>query len=316
MSDMHRRQQSGGATGGPPGGARPGGFGNFGGRGPVGMGTAEKAKDFVGTLKRLIVYLKPHSVQITVVLIFAVLSTVFSIVGPKIMGYATTRLLNGIMSKVGAYSMHKTVPTIDFIYIGTIILILVGLYLMSAVFGFIQQFVMAGVSQKTVQAMRKDVNDKLNILPLRYFDSRTHGEIMSRVTNDIDNISSTLQQSMTQLITSVCTILGVVVMMLSISPMLTLITLVTLPLSFLGTATIAKRSQKFFADQQRELGELNGHVEEMFTGHKIVKAFRRERKSIAKFNEVNDRLYKASWRAQFVSGIIFPVMNFINNIGR
>jgi ATP-binding cassette subfamily B protein len=174
---------------------------------------------------------------------------------------------------------------------------------------------MAGVSQKTVFDMRRDVNDKLALLPLKYFDSRTHGEIMSRVTNDIDNISTTLQQSLTQLITSIFTIIGVIIMMLTISPILTLITLITLPASFAVTAFIAKSSQKNFAAQQKELGALNGHVEEMFTGHKIVKAFRHEAKSIKEFNEINDRLYGVGWRAQFVSGVIYPMMQFITNIG-
>ncbi len=312
MSDGRKSQVPGGPGGRPPG---------SGGRGPMGpmmgpMGTpGEKAKNFKGTLKRLVLYLEPYKVQFIIVGAFAVLSTVFSIVGPKIMGLVTTRLLDGIMSKAVAARFNYTVPTIDFVYIGTIILILIGLYVISAVFGFIQQYVMAEVSQRIVFDMRKDLNDKLTRLPLRYFDSKTHGEIMSRITNDIDTISSSLQQTMTQLISSICTILGVIVMMLSISPMLTLITLVTLPLSFVVTMTIAKNSQKFFGAQQKELGILNGHIEEMYTGHKIVKAFKYERKSIDKFTTVNDRLYHAGWKAQFVSGIIFPMMNFVNNIG-
>ncbi|MBN1413164.1 MAG: ABC transporter ATP-binding protein [Spirochaetales bacterium] len=282
----------------------------FGPRGP-----AEKPKDFKKTLKRLVVYLRPHAVQLGIVLIFAVLSTLFMILGPKILGKATTKLFDGLISKYMAVVLHKSVPSIDFVYIGTIILILIGLYLVSALFGYIQQYQMAGVSQKTVYNMRRDLNEKLSRLPLKYFDSKTHGEIMSRVTNDIDNISTTLQQSLTQLITSVCTILGILIMMLSISPWLTLITLVTLPLSFVGTTNIAKVSQKNFAAQQKELGNLNGHVEEMFAGHQIVKAFGHEGDSVREFKQINTRLYSASWRAQFVSGIIMPVMNFINNIG-
>ena len=223
--------------------------------------------------------------------------------------------MNGLIGKYVAYMRHQPVPSIDFKYIGTIILILIGFYIISAIFTYIQQYVMAGVSQKTVFAMRRDVNDKLARLPLKYFDSRSHGEIMSRVTNDIDNVSNTLQQSLTQLITSICTIMGVIIMMLTISPMLTLITLVTLPVSFAVTAFIAKSSQKNFAAQQKEIGALNGHVEEMFTGHKIIKAFRHEAKSIREFNEINDRLYSSGWRAQFVSGVIFPAMQFISNIG-
>jgi ATP-binding cassette subfamily B protein len=260
-------------------------------------------------------YLKPRRTQLAVVLLFAVLSTVFSIVGPKIMGQVTTRLFDGLMAKYLSVYLHAPMPSIDFRYIGRIILILIGLYLISAFFSYIQQYQMSGISQRIVFDMRRDVSEKLSRLPLRFFDSRTHGEIMSRVTNDIDNISATLQQSLTQLITSVCTILGVLAMMLTISPLLTLITLVTLPISFLATANIARLSQRNFSAQQKELGELNGHVEEMYTGHKIVKAFGREAESIGRFDRINARLYNAAWRAQFVSGIIMPVMNFINNLG-
>lgn len=295
-------------------GGRPGGFG---GGGPMGMGMAGggKAKDFKKTFKRLMIYLSPHKFKLGMVVLFAILSTTFNIVGPKILGKATTRLLEGIIAKFVAFRMHQTAPSIDFVYIGNILLLLIGLYIISAIFSFIQQYVMAGVTQKTVFDMRRDVNDKLARLPLKYFDSRSHGEIMSRVTNDVDTISTTLQQSMTQLITSACTIIGVVIMMLTISPMLTLITILTLPLSFIVTMTIAKRSQKNFAAQQKELGELNGHIEEMFTGHKIIKAFRREAQSLQHFNEINDRLYSVGWRAQFISGLIFPLMGLINNIG-
>lgn len=308
----------------PAGGASPGGGmlgrgnrspGGFGGGHMAGMAPVQKPKDFKKTFKRMMAYLAPHRFKLTLVLIFAVLSTTFNIVGPKILGKATTRLLEGIIGKYMAYRMHQTAPSIDFAYIGNILLLLIGLYIISAIFSFIQQYVMAGVAQKTIFDMRQDVNDKLSRLPLKYFDSRSHGEIMSRVTNDIDTISTTLQQSMTQLITSVCTIIGVVIMMLTISPMLTLITILTLPVSFMATITIAKRSQKNFADQQKELGALNGHVEEMFTGHTIVKAFRRETRSLQEFNEINDRLYSSGWRAQFVSGLIFPLMGFVNNIG-
>jgi ATP-binding cassette subfamily B protein len=296
---------------------RRGGFGGRGGPGGMmgGRGPAEKAKDFSGTTKRLLVYLKPRAFQLTIVCIFAILSTIFSIVGPKILGNATTKLFDGLMSKYIAYGLKKPMPSIDFAYIGNIILLLVFLYIISAIFSYIQQYQMAGVAQKTVFDMRSDLNEKLSRLPLKFFDARSHGEIMSRFTNDIDNISTTLQQSITQLITSVFTILGVLVMMLTISPWLTLITIVTLPLSFLITANIAKMSQKYFGGQQKELGALNGHVEEMFTGHKIVKVFGHENKSIAEFNEINGRLYSSAWKAQFVSGIIFPMMNFINNIG-
>ncbi len=270
----------------------------------------EKAKDFKGTLKRLIGYLKPYRVKLFAVLLAAVLSTVFSIVSPKIMGKATTKLFEGAMVK------YMDVPGagIDFNYILQIILILAGLYLISAFFSYIQGYVMAGVAQKTVFDMRNHVNDKLSRLPLKFFDARTHGEVLSRVTNDIDNIANTLQQSLIQLITSVTTLAGIVIMMLTISPVMTLIAVGTLPVYGIVTRAIAIRSQKYFAEQQKTLGQLNGHVEEVYTGHKIIKAFGCESKSIKQFNEINDKLYDAGFKAQFISGIIMPLMNFINNI--
>ncbi|MED1471201.1 ABC transporter ATP-binding protein [Bacillus salipaludis] len=288
--------------GGPDGG----GFGFRGGMMPV-----QKAKNFKGTLKRLISYLKPHKFQLLAVLITAIISTIFSIVSPKIMGKATTRLFEGLMMKLRGVPGAK----IDFDYIGNIILLLIGLYILSAIFAYIQQYIMAGVAQKTVYHLRKEVEEKLNRLPLKYFDARTHGEILSRAINDVDNISTTLQQSLTQLITSVVTIIGIIVMMLTISPLMTLIVVVTLPLSFAATAGIAKKSQKFFKGQQKALGELNGHVEEMYTGHKVVKVFGREKKSIEKFDEINETLYQTGWKAQFVSGMIMPLMSFVSNIG-
>lgn len=291
---------------------------SYGTRGPGGghrgmqMGMpVQKAKNFNGSLKRLITYLKPYKLQLLFVLLAAIMSTIFAIVSPKIMGKATTKLFEGVMMKL------KGVPgtTIDFGYIGNIVLLLIGLYIISAAFSYIQQYIMAGVAQKTVYHLRKEVVDKLNRLPIKYFDARTHGEILSRAVNDIDNISTTLQQSLTQLITSVITILGVIVMMLTISPLLTLIVVLTLPLSFIATANIAKKSQGFFKGQQTSLGQLNGHVEEMYTGHKVVKVFGHEKTSIDEFEQINERLYQSSWKAQFVSGMIMPIMSFINNIG-
>ena len=301
MSQEQTKRRIGGGHRGP---------GPGGGHGAMGR-PVEKAKDFKGTLKRLIHYLAPHKVQLLAVLIMAILSTVFSVLSPKVMGHATTKLFEGIMGKING------VPgaSIDFQYVGQIILILIGLYLLSAAFSYVQQYLMAGVAQKTVYDLRREVNEKLNRLPLKYFDARTHGEILSRVTNDVDNISSTLQQSLTQLITSVLTIIGVIVMMLSISPLMTLIAVLTLPLSVLAITSIAKKSQKQFLRQQKELGELNGHVEEMYTGHNVVKVFGREQRSLDEFNEVNERLYQAGWKAQFISGVIMPIMNFIGNIG-
>ncbi len=286
-------------------------MGNWGAMGrPV-----EKAKDFRGTLRRLLGYLRPHRAKLAVVLVFAILSTVFNIVGPKLMGQVTTKIFQGVIAKVIAARAGQPSPPMDFGGIAHILFILMGLYAISSIFAFIQQYVMAGVAQTTVYDMRTDVDNKLARLPLKFFDARTHGEILSRVTNDVDTIASTLQQSLTQLITSLVTIVGVVVMMLTISPLLTAIVVVTLPLYVLVTSLVAKRSQRYFMAQQRELGQLNGHVEEMYSGHTIVKAFGHEADSIATFNTINERLYMAGWKAQFVSGIIMPLMNFVSNLG-
>jgi ATP-binding cassette subfamily B protein len=271
----------------------------------------EKAKNFKGTLRRLLAYLRPHALQLSLVVVMAVLSTLFSIAGPKIMGEAVTKLFQGVMARF----MGNPNAQIDFAGIAQILLWLVGLYLISAAFAYLQQYVMAGVAQKTVYDMREDVNDKLNRLPLKFYDAHTHGEVLSRVTNDIDNISNTLQQSATQIITSVVTLVGIVVMMLTISFWLTIIAGVTLPISMLVAALVASRSQKLFAAQQKSLGELNGHVEEMYTGHKIVKAFGREAESVQRFDAINAQLYQAGWKAQFISGLIFPLLSFVNNIG-
>ncbi len=293
---------------------------------------AEKAKDFSGTLKRLLRYFLPEKFNLLVVFIAAIIGTVFNIVGPKILGFATTRLFNNLIDRYYAEIQNQAirqqlmqnpslplqqlpVPGIDFNYIGNIILLLVGLYVVSAIFIFIQQYLMAGVSQRTIYTLRKEVDEKLSRLPLKYFDGRTHGEILSRAVNDMDNISFTLQQSLMQAITSVVSLVGVMVMMLSISWELTLIVLLTLPLSVFVIGGIAKRSQEYFRNQQRSLGELNGHVEEMYTGHKIVKAFGHEEKAIAQFDELNSNLREAGWRAQFVSGIIMPLMRFVGNLG-
>ena len=280
------------------------------GGGPM-MIPGEKAKDFKGTLKRLLIYLKPFRIRLLIVLATAILSTGFSVLSPKIMGMVTTKLFEGTTNKIqGAAGIN-----IDFDYIVRILVILGGIYIISAAFSYIQQLLMAIVAQKTVYNLRNDVNHKLSKLPLKYFDSHTHGEILSRVTNDIDNISNTLQQSITQIITSVITLVGIIAMMLAISPTMTLILVITLPLYALVTKSIAQRSQKYFSEQQKTLGELNGHIEEMYTGHKIVKAFSREEKSIQHFEEINNQLYDSGWKAQFISGVIMPLMSFINNIG-
>ncbi len=306
--------------------------------GPMGRGfgamgrPVEKAKDFRGTLKRLLAYFAPEKNRLLVIVTAAVFGTIFNIVGPKVLGLATTKLFDNLIASfiiqarnvaikkellVNPYlSIHASpIPGIEFGYIGKIMLILLGLYIISAVFIFIQQYLMAGVAQRTIYKLRKEVDEKLSRLPLSYFDGRTHGEILSRAVNDMDNISSTLQQSIAQLITSILTVLGVLVMMLSISWLLTIIVLLTLPLSMVIVVGIAKRSQDYFRKQQGSLGELNGHVEEMYTGHKIVKAFGHEEKAISEFGVLNDKLYDAGWRAQFVSGIIMPLMRFVGNIG-
>ena len=301
MSIERREQRPSTPQGGPMG---------RGGWGAMGM-PVQKAKDFRGTLKRLLGYFLPQKFLLMIVLVTAIIGTAFNIVGPKILGLATTKLFEGILAKL----KHVPGAKVDFGYIATVLLILLGLYIISAIFLYIQQYVMAGVAQRTMYQLRKEVDEKLSRLPLKYFDSRTHGEIMSRAVNDMDNLSTTLQQSITQLITSVVTLLGVIVIMLLISPLLSLIVVLTLPLSLFVTTRIAKRSQNYFRTQQRALGELNGHVEEMYAGHKIVKAFGREGESVAEFNERNEKLYNASWRAQFVSGIIMPLMRFIGNIG-
>ena len=297
MSEHKKRQPQGG-----------GGMG-FGG-GNMMMMTGKKAKDFKGTLRRLIGYLKPRRNQLIAVFFAAILSTVFMIVGPKIMGNAITELFEG------AYGKFTGVPdaAINFDTIAKLLLLLAGLYVISSLFSYIQQFIMASVAQKTVYDLREDVNDKLEKLPLKYYDGRSVGETLSRVTNDIDTIGSTLQQSLTQFITSVVTIVGILVMMLWISPVLTLIALVSLPLSIFVIRPFLKRSQKHFADQQRTLGNLNGHIEEMYTGHQVVKVFGHEKKAIAEFDEVNEQLYDAGRKAQFISGIIMPMMSLIGNL--
>jgi ATP-binding cassette, subfamily B, multidrug efflux pump len=282
------------------------------GRGP-GMGgggvPTEKAKDFRRTLLRLLGYFAPQRVPLVFISIAAVIGTAFNVVGPKILGLATTKLFKGVVYK------SEGAGFVDFRYIGHILLLLLGLYLISSAFQYVQQYLMAGVAQTTVYSIRRQVEEKFERLPLKFFDSRTHGEILSRAVNDMDNISSTLQQSLTQLITSVVTVVGVIVLMLTISPLLTLVVALTLPLSVVVTTAIAQRSQGFFVAQQNALGALNGHVEEMYTGHPIIKAFGRENWSAATFDGLNDTYYQAGWRAQFVTGIIMPLMNLVGNLG-
>ncbi|MGL4346018.1 MAG: ABC transporter ATP-binding protein [Cellulosilyticaceae bacterium] len=263
-----------------------------------------KAKNFKGSFKRLLSYLKPMRTKLIIVCALAILSTIFMVISPKILGSATTTIFEGVRRN------HVDLPRIKKILIN-----LTGVYLLSGFFAYLQQYLMADVAQKTVFVLRQHVDHKLSKLPLKFFDSHSHGDILSTVTNDVDNISNTLQQSLTQLITSVLTIIGVIVMMFTISPLLTLIIILTLPIGVLVTRPIIARSQKFFSAQQEQLGQLNGHIEEMYTGHQVVKAFGYESRSLHTFSEINDALYHSGWKAQFISGLIMPLMMFINNIG-
>lgn len=281
-----------------------------GGHGP-GMGLVEKPKDFKGSLKRLIRYLSGHKLALSIVIVTTILSTVFTIFAPKVLGWATTSLSETIFAR----AMGNVQAAFDFSYIGKVLLFLLGLYVLSALFQYIQQYVMAGVSQKVVYDMRKQIDEKLDRLPLKYYDGRTHGEILSRVTNDVETISSTLQQGLSQMISAVAALIGILIMMLSISPLLTLIALVILPLSAIVVSLVVSKSQKYFMGQQRHLGEANGHIEEMYTGHTVIKAYGLEKKSISEFQDINENLYTTSWKSQFISGIMMPLMNFIGNLG-
>ncbi|NLJ24664.1 MAG: ABC transporter ATP-binding protein [Firmicutes bacterium] len=310
------------------------------GHGPrAAMMPAERAKDFKNSLRRLAGYLKPHRARLVFIVILAIIGVVLNMAGPKIFGQATNILFAGVMgkqlspgvTKEQALEMLKAsgkdqmaemvmgmdvVPGvgIDFSAIGGILLILAALYVLSGFFGWLQHYTMAGVSQRSVYRLRKEVDAKLSRLPLKYYDDNTRGEILSRVTNDIDNIASTLQQSLMQLVTALFTLIGVVIMMFSISPLLAIIALLALPLSAIVTKSIAKRSQKQFVTQWDSTGALNSHIEEMYTGHNIVKAFNRQKEAIAIFNEENERLFEASFKAQFISATIRPAMQLINNL--
>ena len=280
-------------------------------RGPGAIAVpAEKAKDFKGTLKRLSKYLSPYKGPIILSFFMACFGTVFSIFGPKVMGMATDSIYDVVVERLKG----NFIP-MDYLYLRNILVALGGLYVFHSLFTYLMQLLMVNIAQKTVYNMRNEVNDKLTKLPLSYFDKNTHGEILSRVTNDIDNISNTLQQSLNQMITSAVSMAGIIIMMLAINWMLTLVTLITLPLSVFITQLIAKKSQKHFKDQQKTLGMLNGHIEEMFTGHKVVKAFNYEEKSQKEFDRLNDKLYYSSSMAQFISGTIMPLMTFVGNLG-
>lgn len=282
---------------------------------PMGMGMGkmaggQKPKNFKNTMLKLIKYISEYKLKILIVIIFAAFSSIFSIVGPKILGKVTTKLFEGLM----AWAMGTNLLT-DFNYIRNYILLLVALYVTSAAFSYAQGFIMSGVSMKITYRFRKDISEKINKMPLKYFDSRTHGEVLSRVTNDVDTLSQTLNQSITQLITSVATIVGVLSMMLSISVLLTLVTFLILPLSGGLIMIVVKHSQKYFKTQQEYLGHINGHIEEMYSGHNVVQVFNGEEESIDKFRKLNSELYDSSWKSQFLSGMMMPVMTFVGNLG-
>jgi ATP-binding cassette subfamily B multidrug efflux pump len=278
--------------------------------GGVGM-PVQKAKNFKVTLNRLLGYLRPHRQALIVVIVAGAIGTVFSVVGPKILGLATTKIFEGYVARA------RGIPGagVDFVYVGRILLELIGLYLVGQTFNYLQLYLMSGVAQKTVYGLRREVEAKFERLPLKFYDSRTRGELLSRAVNDMDSISSTLQQNLTQLLTSVLTLIGVIIMMLTISWILTIVIVLTLPLSLVIVARIAKRSQKHFMGQQKALGALNGHVAEMYGGHTIITAFGHEQRSVATFGGLNDKYYDAAWRAQFISGIIMPTMMFVGNLG-
>ena len=291
-----------------PGQGRPGG-GPMGG-GPGIQMQGERARDFRGTMKQLIGYIGAYRLSIIIVLIFAVASTVFTIVGPRILGLATTKLFEGVVGQLSG-----TGTGIDFDYIGRIIMILIGLYLVAAFFGYIQGWIMTGVSMRVTYRLRADIAQKINRLPLKYFDSTNQGEVLSRVTNDVDTISQTLNQSLSQIVTSVVSMIGVLIMMLTINWLLTLVSLIMIPLSFGIIGLVISRSQRYFKEQQDYLGHVNGHVEEMYGAHSVVKAFNGEAQSVAKFDSYNNTLYSSAWKSQFLSGLLFPIMGFVGNLG-
>lgn len=282
-------------------------------RGPMGgghgMGPGEKAKDFKGTFKKLANYLGKYHIAIIIVMIFTVASTAFNILGPKVLGKATTEIYTGLVNKVQGGS------GIDFGKIGIILIILLSLYVASMVFGYIQGIIMTGISQKMAFRMRKELSEKMNRLPMNYYDKQTYGEVLSRVTNDVDTLGMSLNQVMSQLITSVATVFGVFIMMLSISPLMTLIAVLILPISGLFIATVIKHSQKYFITQQNYLGHVNGQVEEVFGGHNVVKLFNGEERAIEEFEKTNEILYDSAWKSQFLSGLMQPIMNFVGNLG-
>lgn len=285
---------------------RPPKRGHGGGRG---MMPAEKAKDFKGSIGKLITYIGRYKFPILVVMVFAIIGTVFNVVGPKILGKATTELSRGLMAKIAGTG------GIDLTKIGQILIFVLGLYVISAVFTFVQHYIMSTISQKICYRMRKEISEKINRMPMKYFESRTYGEVLSRITNDVDTLGMSLSQSINQIITSVTTMLGVLIMMISISPLLTLIALFILPVSVFLITFVMKKSQRYFRSQQEYLGKINGQVEENFTGHLVIKAYNKEEEVINDFNRTNDHLYDSAWKSQFISGMMQPIMMFVGNLG-
>ena len=271
--------------------------------------TTDRAKDFKGTLRQLLREMGRYKISMAVVIVFAILSTIFNIAGPKVLAQATTALATGWVAKL------RGTGSIDFVFIGRILLILLGMYLLSSAFSFVQSWLMSGLSQKICYDFRRQISEKINRLPLAYFEKRTVGEVLSRITNDVDTLGQSLNQSITQLITSVTTMIGVLVMMLSISPQMTLIALLILPVSLVLVMIVVHFSQRFFKAQQATLGVVNGQVEEVYSGHNVIKAFNREQAVLEEFNAANDQLYASAWKSQFLSGLMMPIMNFVGNLG-
>jgi len=282
-------------------------------RGPMGghamNGPVEKAKDFKGTMRTLMSYLAKYKLSIIIVFIFAIGSVTFSVIGPKILGKATTEIFNGLVGKVSGEGSG-----IDFEAIKRILIVLVILYIVSAIFSFVQGYVMSGISQKVAYNLRDELVKKINRLPMKYFDTKTHGEVLSRFTNDIDTLAMSLNQSLTQIITSVTTLVGVLIMMLTISVLMTVSALVVIPISLFIISFVIKKSQKYFKSQQEYLGNVNGQVEELYGGHTVVQAFNGEEESIKEFNKINNKLYDSAWRSQFLSSIMQPIMMFVGNL--
>ncbi len=297
---------------GKPAAAQPRPMGGPMGGGPMGMsmGGGAKARDFKGTMRKLAQYLSPYKVSIIIVVVFAIASTFFMIVGPKILGQATTKLFEGVVGQIGG-----TGTGIDFGYIGGIIGLLTVLYFISTGFAYAQGWIMTGVSMKITYNLRRDIAEKINRLPLGYFDRNNHGEVLSRITNDVDTINQTLNQSLSQIITSVTLLVGVIIMMLSISVVMTIASILIIPISMGIIVFVMSKSQKYFKEQQDYLGHVNGHVEEMYSSHNVMKAFNGEAKSVRLFETYNARLYSSAWKSQFLTGLLMPVMSFIGNLG-